>query len=195
MSAEGVLRAYSGVLIRLLRGAVYSDDRDSWEALITHEYDVRQYLGVIGLDLVINEGEGFAFLRQIPKDGNEGSQKLPTLVVKRQLTYSVTLLCVLLVECLYEFDITSVGDTRLVLSRQDIRDMAASYLKGGTNEAKSTENIDTDINKLSDFGFLKELDGNKFEVRRILKAKIPADTLVQIRERLRRYAGSGAEGR
>ena len=190
MSAEGVLRAYSGVLIRLLRGAVYSDDRDSWEALITHEYDVRQYLGVIGLDLVINEGEGFAFLRQIPKDGMSGqncrrlSSATPPFGNTAYCSWNA-----------HEFDITSVGDTRLVLSRQDIRDMAASYLKGGTNEAKSTENIDTDINKLSDFGFLKELDGNKFEVRRILKAKIPADTLVQIRERLRRYAGSGAEGR
>lgn len=192
MSAEGILQPYSGVLIRLLKGAVYYDDRDSWGLLITHEYAIRQYLGVVGVDLIINEAEGFAFLRQKPSDDNGPGQKLPVLVVKRQLTYSVTLLCVLLVECLYEYDITSGGDTRLVLSRQDIRDMVASYLRGGTNEAKAIENIDVDINKVANMGFLRELEGGKFEVKRILKAKIPAESLVQIRERLKQYAGSVA---
>lgn len=180
---------YSEVLINLLKGVVYSDDAQMWNALIAHQADVRRYFEVLGVDVIIIESEGYAFLRQkIYED--EGSLKLPRLVERRPLSYPVTLLCVLLLERLYQFDSTSGDSSRLIMDREGIREMVRIFFKEHTNEARMLESIDAHINKMVDLGFLRRLPGNDdaFEVKRILKEKIPVQQLEEIKEKLEAHA-------
>ncbi|WP_281175257.1 DUF4194 domain-containing protein [Methanogenium cariaci] len=92
----------------------------------------------------------------------------------------------MLFEKLIEFDMKGGDSTRLIIDREEIKDSVRIFLPEGSNEAKLTDKVDKHIKKLVDFGFLRVLstDSNKFEVRRILKAKISADGLQEIKAKL-----------
>jgi hypothetical protein len=146
---------------------------------------------MIGLEVYISESEGFAFLRQkqFTEEANDENKIIPPELIRKQpLSYSVSLLCVLMLERLIEFDAAGGDSTRLILSKDEIRDMMRIFLSEKTNEAKVIDKLDADINKLIDYGFLKKLNDAEYEVRRILKAKVPIDKLLEIRQKLESYA-------
>ncbi|MDH4164232.1 MAG: DUF4194 domain-containing protein [Nitrospirota bacterium] len=182
---------YAAVIIRLLQGVVYDDNREIWNALIDHQAQVREYFALIGVDVLIHESEGFAFLKQREAE-EDGEFALPRLIEKRQLGYTVTLLCVLLVEKLIEFDVRGGDSTRLILGRDEIKELVRIFLSDKTNEAKIMDSLDAPINKLVEYGFLRKLASgeDKYEVKRILKAKITADMLQDIKRRLETHAQS-----
>ncbi len=180
------------VLIHLLRGVLYRDrDEGQWQALLDGQTTVRAYLGVINLGLVMDEAEGFAFLRQGETDP-EDENPLPRLVQRRPLSYPVSLLCVLLRKRLVEQD-AGGGETRVILSREQIVDMLRVFLPEKGNEAKTVDRINTNINKVVELGFLRPLRGqdNQFEVRRILKALVDADWLADFDNRIAAYREHG----
>lgn len=181
------------VLIRLLKGVVYRDHQEQqWQSLIDFQAAVHDYFTVIGLELIIDESEGYAFLRQseLEREDIEDSeqQTLPRLVQRRPLSYPVSLLCILLRKRLVEQD-ASGGETRVILSRDQIIDIMRVYLPGKGNEAKSIDQISRHINKVIEYGFLRRLKGqeDQFEVRRIIKALITADLLVELDHKLAQY--------
>jgi hypothetical protein len=190
---------YASTIIRLLQGVVSSDDRALWDNLINYQVKIKEYFEMIGLEVYISESDGFAFLRQ-KQFAEEAAALLndenkiipPELIRKQPLSYSVSLLCVLILERLIEFDVAGGDSTRLILSKDEIRDMMRIFLSEKTNEAKVIDKLDADINKLIDYGFLKKLNDAendaKYEVRRILKAKVPIDKLLEIRQKLESYA-------
>jgi len=185
-----MLAPYASVVIRLLQGVVYNDerDRDIWNSLIKYRADIEEYFEKIGIILRVDESEGFAFLKQ-RKFEPEENVNIPNLIGRHQLSYPVTLLCVLLAEKLTEFE--SKGEnTMLVLDAEEIKEMLRIFLPEKSNEVKLLESIDTHIRKLVDYGFLRELSDieNKYEVKRLLKAMIPAGSLHEIKDRLELYA-------
>jgi Domain of unknown function (DUF4194) len=189
MTETNAMNPYAPVIIKLLQGVIYNDDKESWDNLIKYHVPIKEYFKVIGIDVLIYETEGFAFLKQ--KKFDEGQEiNLPNLIEKRQLSYPVTLLCVLLVEKLIEFDATEGDSTRLIVDKDEIKEMLRIFLPERTNEAKLIDNIDENINKLVKYGFLRKLNGteSKYEVKRILKAKIPAETLQEVKNKLEEYA-------
>ncbi|MFZ3385152.1 MAG: DUF4194 domain-containing protein [Candidatus Methanoperedens sp.] len=184
-----VINPYAPVIIKLLQGVIYNDEKELWDNLIKYHVPIKEYFKIIGIDVLIYETEGFAFLKQ--KQFDEGPEtNLPSLIEKRQLSYPVTLLCVLLVEKLIEFDATEGDSTRLIIDKDEIKEMLRIFLPEKTNEAKLIDNIDENINKLVKYGFLRKLNDteNKYEVKRILKAKVPAETLQEVKSKLEEYA-------
>lgn len=184
----------SPVLIGLFKGVLYQEQSpDLWQALLQLQSRVRDHAGVFGLELVLDEGEGYAYLRQRPS--GEGEPELPRLVQRRQLGYAVSLLLALLRKQLAEYDAAG-GDTRLILSRAQIVDMVQLFLPAGTNEARLVDRIDADINRVVEYGFLRRLRGqdDQFEVRRILKAFVDAQWLSELEQRLAEYRAWGAGG-
>lgn len=180
---------YALAVIKLFQGVVYSDDKAVWNCLIQYHQDIQQHFSGIGIEVFVLENEGFAYLKQKESDPSQ-EENLPHIIERRQLSYPVTLLSVLLFEKLIEFDMKGGDSTRLIIDRQEIKESVRIFLPEGSNEAKLTDRVDTHIKKLVDIGFLRELstDPNKFEVRRILKAKISADGLQEIKEKLREHA-------
>ena len=61
-----------------------------------HTFTLRDYVAVLGLELVLDEAEGYAFLRARNRDGDETTTKLPRLVARRPLSFPVSLLLALL---------------------------------------------------------------------------------------------------
>ena len=206
-------RALSGTVVPLLKGVVYRDnDAALWNALVQGQARVRDYVAVLGLELVLDEAEGHAFLRSRPGgeapgasgpgDASEGSEP-PRLVARRPLSFPVSLLLALLRKKLAELD-AGGGDTRLVLTRDEIVEMVRVFLPDTSNEARLVDRIDAHLNRIVDLGFLRRMKagsagsrtggGGKraaaadtFEVRRILKAFVDAEWLADFDARLAAY--------
>lgn len=219
----------SRLLVMLLKGVLYRDDDERlWASLLRLQARVREHAQVLLLELVLDEAEGHAFLRSasaLDEDeaiagagaGAEGAARLPRLVARRPLSYPVSLLLALLRKRLAEFD-AGGGDTRLVLSRDEIGELMRVFLTEGSNEARLRDQLDTTLNKVVELGFLRRLkpaaalsgaaaaassDASasasrqaRYEVRRILKAFVDAQWLADFDARLEVYrsALSAREG-
>jgi hypothetical protein len=182
------------VLIPLFKGVVYRDENPQlWQSLLRVQPRVQEYVQVLGLDLLLHEGEGYAYLRQNP--GNEDQDELPRLVPRRQLGYPVSLLLALLRKKLAEHD-ASGADPRLILTREQIVDLVRLFVADTTNEVRMVNRIEADINKAVQMGFLRRLRGEegRFEVRRILGAFVDAQWLSELEERLRNYREHAVDG-
>jgi len=183
--AEG--KAFSRVLIALMKGVVYQDaDTAIWQTLLGLQARVRDYLAVLGLELLLDESEGYAWLKTRPAP--EEGEALPRLVVKRPLSFPVSLLLALLRKKLAEFD-AGGEDTRLILTRDEVVDMVRLFLPAGVNEARIVDQIDTHLNKIIELGFARRMRGQThlIEVRRILKAFVDAQWLAEFDQRLATY--------
>ena len=76
----------SAVLIPLLKGVTYrADDAARWSALLQLQGRVRDHVAVLGLELMLDEAEGYAFLRSRPDPEDEAAPRLPRLVPRRPL--------------------------------------------------------------------------------------------------------------
>lgn len=175
------------MLITLFKGVLYQDQHPQyWQALLDYQARVRDHVGVLGLQLIVDEAEGYAFLRH--RTPREDESELPRLVPRRQLSYPVSLLLALLRKKLAEHDATG-GDPRLILSREQILDLVRVFLPETANEVKRINRVDADINKVVEYGFLRRLRGqnHQFEVRRILKTFVDAQWLADFDSRLEEY--------
>jgi hypothetical protein len=177
----------SVVIISLMKGVT---DRDSdpalWQSMLDLEARIRDHVSVLGLDLILDEAEGFAYLRQ--RLAKDEEPEIPRLVQRRQLGYQVSLLLALLRKKLVEFDASS-GDTRLILSRDDIVEMMRVFLPDTSNQVRLTERIDGNISRIVEMGFLRRLRtaDDRYEVRRIIKAFVDAQWLGEFEGRLAAY--------
>jgi Domain of unknown function (DUF4194) len=175
----------------LMKGVVYRDTHPvPWHHLMRLQAQVRDYVAVLGLTVVIDEAEGYAFLRSQPReDETDGQPAIPRLIPRRALSFHVSLLLALLRKKLAEFD-ASNADTRLVLTRQQIVDMCTVFLPAATSEARLIDLIDTHIAKAVELGFLRRIDETEatYEVRRIIKAFVDAQWLAEFESRLAEYA-------
>jgi hypothetical protein len=183
--------------ILLLKGVLYQGDNPQlWQALLKLQTSVRDYFSVLGLLLVLDEAEGYAFLRS-REDASQDGEKLPRLIARRQLSFPVSLLLALLRRKLAEFD-AGGGETRLVLRRDEIVELMRVFLPDSTNDTKLVDQIETHINKVVELGFLRRLKPTgtsagklapEFEVLRILKAFVDAQWLSDFDQRLASYQG------
>lgn len=182
--------ATASAIIRLMQGVVYRDsDEDTWLTLERLGAGVKDHFATIGIDVVVDDVEGYAYLRS--RAGDEDDEALPRLVRRRALTYNVSLLLVLLRKSLVEFETTG-GEGRLVLTSEQIVEMLRLFQADSSNDARIVDQAETTIKKASELGFLRPLRGQRdhWEVRRILKAYVDAQTLSDFAAKLREYSGA-----
>jgi hypothetical protein len=179
---------------QLMKGVVYRDTHErAWRHLLQLQPQVRDYVAVLGLQVVVDEAEGYAFCRQRPpdemRDDAAPENPLPRLIPRRPLSFHVSLLLALLRKKLAEFDAQS-GDTRLMLSRDQIAEMMRVFLPSTSNEVRLADKIDAHISKAVDLGFLRPAKNAEpvYEVRRILKAFVDGQWLADFDTRLAEYA-------
>jgi hypothetical protein len=179
--------ASSFVKVKLLREPVYREDSALWDVLRAQQEEIRNYFRQIGQELVVDEGEGFAFIRQLEIEGDEA---VPRLVQRRMLSYHATLLLVCLREELLRFEASADDSTRLVRTRDELYALVSGFSRESHNQVRDFKNVESAIARLEDFGFLRALTAEReaFEVMRILKARITPNELEDIKERLLRHA-------
>ena len=174
------------VLIQLMKGPVYRDTHERiWAHLLESRHQVSDYVAVLGLNVIIDESEGYAYLRSRPVDD---ATEFPRLVARRSLSFHVSVLLALLRKRLAEFDATS-AEARLIISRDQMVEMLRLFMPDSSNDARLVDAIDAHINKVVELGFLRRLRDleDLYEVRRILKAYVDGQWLSEFDARLAEY--------
>ncbi len=181
--------ALPSVLVHLFRGPLYRDTHEKlWDPMIKLRAAIGDYVAVLGLQLDVDESEGYAFLRSRPVGDADDDEETPRLVARRTLSFPVSILLALLRKRLAEFDASS-AETRLVLGRDQIVEMMRLFVPDSNNEARLVDGIDAHINKVVELGFLRRMrgDAEQFEVRRILKAFVDGQWLHELDARIDEY--------
>jgi hypothetical protein len=177
---------YAPAIIKLLQGVLYPDDT-AWELLRLYLLEVDRYFAQIGLRLEYVEGE-YAYLSQPrPEQAGEDDDPidaLPRLMRSRALNYHTTLLCVLLRERLIEHE--AQQDQGLpTISRQDIYERMSHFLRDKGSQSAIQTKINGAITDAIELGYMKEIkDKETYQIRGIVKARITAEMLSELRARL-----------
>jgi hypothetical protein len=180
--------ALSPLVVPLLKGVLCREDSPSaWQALVSQQAAVRDYVAVLGLALVVDEDDGFAFLRVLSAPAADATA--PSLIARRPLSYAVSLTLALLRKALAESDAAGL-DGPLILTREDIAELLRTFLPSGSNEAKLIDMVDSHVGKIVELGFLRragQTETPSYEVRRVLKAFIDTQWLADFDARLAAY--------
>lgn len=179
---------YAKSAVKLLQGPVFEDQVEIWNEVIQYQVELAQYFEKIALELVIDKRDGYTYLKQIELDE---SGNTIGLVRRMPLTYDLTLVCVLLREWLLEFESNDLETANLYITPKEFRDRIEIFFKEKTNELKFIKELNRYMDQCVDMGFLKLVhrdgvspDEYKYEVKRILKARITTDELAKFKQQL-----------
>lgn len=179
--------------VALMRGVVDRDAAEqAWIDVVRLQNQLRDHIGVLGLDLVIDEAEGYAYLRSRPDDPDH---PMPRLIPRHRLPFGVSLLLALLRKAIAEFD-ASATEGRLVVTKARLAEEMRTFQASSTNEARLVTEVERAVNKVVDLGFLRPMprEPGSYEVRRIIKAFVDAQWLGEFDARLAEYARGTDDG-
>jgi len=187
--SERNIAPFAHVFLKLMQGVIYEEERAYWKDLLGWQTELHKYLQQVGLQLVINEADGFARIVQPDNDEN-ADRPLPRLMRKSKLTYEATLLCIVLREALEEFDLKGTG-TKLFMTQKEIKERLALFFKERHNRSKLLKDLNKPINSLLGVGILRisredvtNKEMQQYEVKRVIKAIVNNEKLEEIKTKL-----------
>jgi hypothetical protein len=173
--------------VRLMQGMLYAQDHDAWDILLSYESDITDYFAHVGLAVVVDRSEGLAYLRQLSDDERvAGYERLPRLFRRTALGYDATLLCVLLREEYRRFEDEDLENERCVVDVETLMDGWKSFFPAESDDLALRKRLNTTLKKLEDLKFVVrfESENEEWEIRKLLKARLPLDELELLRNRL-----------
>lgn len=185
---KSTIAPYAKSAVKLLQGPVFEDQADIWNEMNQYQVELMQYFEKIALELIIDKRDGYAFLKQVELDE---SGTTIGLIRRMPLTYDLTLVCVLLREWLLEFESNDLETVNLYITPKEFRDRMEMFFKEKANELKFIKELNRHFDQCVDMGFLKlahkdklNPDTNKYEVKRIIKARITTEELSRFKKQL-----------
>ncbi len=189
-------REWSIAAVNLLRGVVYADDARVWDLVLQSRAQLEGHFARLGLLLVVDEAEGLAYVRQLNEDeAPAGYERLPKLIYKTRLGYVPTLLCLLLREELRRFEEEELHSERCVVEAALLFDQWKTFFPPQQDEVAGRKELSAALRKLDELGFIRKFseEPEAWEVRRILKARLPAAELENLKAQLLAAASRRAE--
>lgn len=178
---------FSEAVVALLKGIVNeASDTRIWNTIMEQQVYIESYVSKIGLRLMIQSQDGYAYLKQ--NDDGENDKSIPRLITRRQLKYLTSLILVLLRKELIELNKNSdLG--RYVISKESIIEKVRPYLKDTNDEAKQRKEIETEINAVEKMGFIRLLknSNDEYEIIPLLRGFVDAQWLQEFDENLKAY--------
>ncbi len=182
--------------VKLLQGAVYLDDAKAWDLLLANRSRLESYFGRIGLVLVIDEPEGFAYLRQLEEhELPDGYDRMPKLIRKSRLGYDLTLFSVLLRDELRRHEEQNAEGGRCIADLDDLFTRLRELMPDMEDAVRSRKKLDHLVVRAQELGFLRKLPGEPpvYEIKPILKARITAERLDELKQQLTGFSASRKE--
>ena len=188
---EQHIKPYSKAIVKLLKQPIESN-QSLWQEIINYQVEIQNYLNMIGLELVVKKDEGFAYLRELEdREGNTLG-----LVSKRKIGFEASIILVVLRQSLEEFDQnpTQFDVSEKFITFQEIKEEVELFLPETYNKVKLLKDLDLNIRRIVDLGYLNEIDKNEFEtkyqIHRIIKEKVSLDQLQEFKNKLETYVES-----
>ena len=195
------VQEWSKAAILLLKGPVYeNDDRKIWAILLRCRENIDNYFRVIGLHVLIEEEDGYAYLEQIKDSIEKGMESeeeidetLPRLIRKVPFSYKMSMLLVLLRQEMDKFTSSMNESSYPILHKREIMGLVKSFTKEASDQTKFNSEVDNMINKLVELTYLKPRekllsskisDEAEFELSPIIKSKINANVMKEMLEKL-----------
>ncbi|MBA3664564.1 MAG: DUF4194 domain-containing protein [Bacteroidetes bacterium] len=179
---------YAHVIVKLLQDTLYDENEKVWNDLLQYQIPITQYFNKIAIDLIVEKEDGYSYLKQIEIDDEKNTIGL---VRRTPLKYESSLICVFLREMLDDFETNNVDQRNLYLTHKQLKETIELYFKEKANKVKLFAKFDSYIDTIVSLGFLKIIskpenskDETRYEVRRIIKAKITNDVLENFKKKL-----------
>jgi len=172
--------------VRLLQGALYDSDAQAWDILLSRESDLVTYFAKLGMALVVDRGEGLAYLAQLDDDQRTGGyEQLPKLFRRTQLGYTATLLCVLLRDEYRRFEDEDLENERCVVEVDTLLEAWKLFHPAESDEVRLRKQLLASLASLERTKFVRKLDTQgAWEVCKLLKVRLPLEELESLRVRM-----------
>jgi Domain of unknown function (DUF4194) len=194
-TAQPATAVWGNAAIRLLQGVVYHDDNASlWETLRANVSPLTDYFAKIGLQLIIDEADAMAYLRQPDDEEQENdAHSVPRLFRRTQMTYEQTLLCVLLRDHMRIFEEEDVQNEKCVVLQSDLLAIWENFFPSQSDNVKLNRLLGTNLRRLEELKFVRQFENEppSWEIRRIIKARLPLSELETLQQSLLAHIESG----
>ncbi len=191
MADKASLLPFTPVLIKLLKGPVEYLEKSSWEQLLTYQAELTRFLQQLGLTLVLEKDDGYAYLEQTKLDEEEN---VAGWVRRIQLGYEESILLVLLRDMMAEFEVGEASTRELVKKRREIKEYAELFFKENPSRVKFIRDLDRLIDRAEEMDFLEKVensdlvDEQKFRIKKIIKARVDNEILENFKQQLTEHA-------
>jgi len=179
---------WSAAAVRLLQGVVYHDDgAELWDKVLRCVTPLTDYFARIGLRLVVDESDAMAYLRQSRQDEfPHDYDSIPKLFRRSPLNYETTLLFVLLRDEMRRYEEEFNANERCVISQHDLLSVWKAFFPATKDEVRLNRTLTASLKRAEELKFVRPFGSNagSWEIRRIIKARLPLDDLDRIRESL-----------
>ena len=176
---------WSPVAVRLLQGVVYHDDNlDLWEQLLENASPITEYFGKLGLLLVVDEPDAMAYLRQLDEEEIQPDfPAVPRLFRRTPLGYDATLLCVLLRDELRQYEEEDVQNERCVIAQSDLLAVWEAFFPDQNDSVRLNRSLTAALRIMEELKFVRQFEKEpaSWEIRRIIKARLPLADLERLR--------------
>jgi hypothetical protein len=182
---------YTPVFIKLLKGPVEYLEKTAWEQLLQYQTELTRFLQQMGLILVLEKEDGFAYLEQTKLDEEDN---VVGWVRRIQLGYEESILLVLLRDMMAEFEVGEASTRELIKKRREIKEYAELFFKENPSRVKFIRDLDRLIDRVEELDFLEKVetsdlpDEQKFRVKKIIKARVDNELLENFKQQLIEHA-------
>lgn len=179
---------WAAAAVRLLQGIVYHDDAGNvWESILAGMTPLSDYFARIGLLLIVNEEDGMAYLRQLDSEELPPEyQDIPRLFRTTRMGFEASLLCVVLREELRRFEEEIQDDARCVVKQSQILSVWKTLIPDSSDDVRLNRTLSGHLKKLEEIKFVRQFEQSppSWEVRKILKARLPLAELAELKQSL-----------
>ena len=179
---------WASAAVKLLKGVVYHDDQgNTWNEILTNVSPLTDHFARLGLVLVIDENDGLAWLHQPDSEElPEDYESIPKLFHKIALGFEGTLLCVVLRDELRRSEEEDLQNDRCVVAQSDLLTIWRTFFPDNVDEVRLNDGLSRQLAKFEKLKFVRRFEKTppSWEIRRILKARLPLETLKSIRAEL-----------
>lgn len=186
------IRPYSRAIVKLLKGTINSNDI-IWNDILNYHIEIQEYISKIGLELIVKESDGFAFVKQFEIDNDNNTIGIAT---RRQVGFETSIVLVILRQMIEDFesDPTDFSVAEKYITETELKEQIAFFLPEKFNQVKFLNDLKKYIENVEKLGYLKEsgTSGNekKYKIHKIIKEKVTLDILNEFKENLKQYVES-----
>lgn len=183
--------------VQLLQGPVFEHEAERWRRVVQNRLEIDGYFRQIGLRLMIDSVEGYAYLEQVAEDE---LRELPRIMRRRQLSLGATVYGLFLRQELDRAIKDDPAVTRVRRSLKQIRELVTEFFPPTNNDTADRRLAVGHLSDLAELGFVHRVadagEGNEseYELTRLLRAKFnPAaaeDLIRRIKHHLEKRHGN-----
>jgi len=191
-SLSSNLKEYSVAIVRLLKGTVNSDDK-VWDDVLLYRKPIQEYVNVIGLELIIKENKGYAFLKQFPIDDDDNTIGL---VSRKQVGFETSVLLVVLRQILEDFETNPLDFTgsEKFIDNEELINQIELFLPEKYDKVGYLKKLEDYIKRIEKLGYIKRVDSDdlntRYRIHKIIKEKVNIDALEEFKKKLNEYVES-----